>query len=73
MAYKMKHSPINFKDGDKDKDKDKKKKNDKVVYKIPIDKKYRKRDKDQKRAAAKERMVRNMKATGRGSMVAENN
>ena len=73
MAYKMKHSPINFTEGDKDKDKDKKKKKDKVVYKIPIDKKYRKRDKDQKRAAAKERMVRNMKATGRGSMVAENN
>lgn len=72
MAYKMKHSPINFKDGDKDKDKDKKKKKDKVVYKIPIDKKYKDRNKDQKKEAARKRMARNMKATGRGDMVADN-
>lgn len=73
MAYKMKQSPINFTEGDKDKDKDKKKKKDKVVYKISIDKKYRDRDKDQKIEAARKRMARNMRASGRGDLVAENN
>lgn len=71
MAYKMKYSPINFTEGDKDKDK-KKKKKDKVVYKISIDKEYIDKDKDQKKEAARKRMARNMKATGRGDMVADN-
>lgn len=69
MAYKMKQSPINFTDGDKDEDKKKKKR---VEYKISIDKKYKDRNKDQKKEAARKRMARNMKATGRGDMVADN-